>query len=127
MKLKKPLIIKNFGAEERKIEEINIKKEDFTAKVIIDAEQSFLMSSGVFPAEGMHNSRKFLTFVLAELLEVRYENLLELDGEDCGNVFRKTGAILSIKTNTAIDYWLQMPLTALNPWIESVTEVLTNE
>lgn len=82
MKLKKPLIIKNFGAEERKIEEINIKKENFTAKVIIDAEQSFLMSSGVFPAEGMHNSRKFLTFVLAELLEVRYENLLELDGED---------------------------------------------
>ncbi|WP_293957935.1 hypothetical protein [uncultured Fusobacterium sp.] len=82
MKLKKPLLIKNFGAEERKIEEINIKKEDFTAKVIIDAEQNFLMSNGIFPTEGMHNSRKFLTFVLAELLEVRYDNLLELDGED---------------------------------------------
>lgn len=82
MKLKKPLSINNFGAEERKIDEINIDKKDFTAKVIIEAEQNFLMGGGIFPAEGMHNSRKFLTYVLAELLDTRYENLLELDGED---------------------------------------------
>lgn len=43
MKLKKP-IITGFGEKEKIIEEVNIKEEDFTAKILLEDEREFLVT-----------------------------------------------------------------------------------
>lgn len=43
MKLKKP-IITGFGENEKVIEEVNIKEEDFTAKILLEDEREFLVT-----------------------------------------------------------------------------------
>lgn len=82
MKLSKPLVIKRFGGEEKTITEVEIKKEKITAGVIIKAEQSLLGNGGFFPTGEIESSKSFQGYVLAEILDIRYEELLEMEGED---------------------------------------------
>lgn len=80
--LKKPLLIKNKEIEMIEINEIEITEDDFTAGVILDAEQNFLNEGGTYPIGQMEASRKYLAYVLAGILKVRVENLNSLDGKD---------------------------------------------
>ena len=47
MKLSKPIIIKNFDGSEKRIEEVNITKENFTARAVLEAEREFLLNEGL--------------------------------------------------------------------------------
>lgn len=82
MKLLKPLAIERFGKEKETIIEIEIKKEKFTAGVILKAEHNFLINGGTYPVGEMEGSRAFLTYVLAEMEDLRYEELEKLAGID---------------------------------------------
>lgn len=82
MKLSKPLVIKRFGGEKRTIEEIVIKKEQITAGIIIKAEQALLANGGFFPSGDMESSKSFQAYILAELLDMRYDEVLEMEGQD---------------------------------------------
>lgn len=82
MILKQPLVIDRFGGEKITITEIELKKEQITAGVIIKAEQSLLANGGFFPTGEMESSKSFQAYILAELLEIRYEELFQMNGED---------------------------------------------
>lgn len=81
IKLKKPLKIRKNG-EVTEATEIEIKAEDFTGTAIIAGERAFLYSQGIFPTNGMEESRDFLAYVACQILSCRYEDFLELGGED---------------------------------------------
>lgn len=67
MKLKQP-IITGFGDTQKTISEVNIKKEDFTAKILLDAEREFLLTGGIFPQGNMEGSRAYLGLIAAKII-----------------------------------------------------------
>lgn len=67
MKLKKP-IITGFGENEKIIEEVNIKEEDFTAKILLEAEREFLVTGGVFERGNMEYSRAYQGFIASKII-----------------------------------------------------------
>ena len=67
MKLAKP-IITGFGENQQTISEINIKKEDFTAKILLEAEREFLLTGGIFPKGEMEDSRAYLGVVASKII-----------------------------------------------------------
>jgi len=62
---------------EVEIDEINISKEDFTPKSILDAEREFLLTGGIFPQGDMENSRGYLGYVAAKMINCSYDDLVE--------------------------------------------------
>lgn len=81
MKLSKPLII-GIGDSQTTISEINIKKEDFTAGVIIESEKEFLLSGGIFAKGEMESTRAYLGYVAAKIIKCKPEDLEKLPGTD---------------------------------------------
>lgn len=67
MKLEKP-IITGFGDNQQTISEINIKKEDFTAKILLEAEREFLLIGGIFPKGEMEGSRAYLGLIASKII-----------------------------------------------------------
>ena len=67
MKLEKP-IITGFGDNQQTISEINIKKEDFTAKILLEAEREFLLTGGIFPKGEMEDSRAYLGVIASKII-----------------------------------------------------------
>lgn len=67
MKLKKP-IITGFGENEKTISEINIKEEDFTAKILLEAEREFLLTGGVFTKGDMESSRAYQGLIASKII-----------------------------------------------------------
>lgn len=82
MKLSKPLVIQRFGGEEKTITEIELKKEQLTAEIIIKAEQRFLNKGMAYPTTGLEETRGYQACVLCELLELRDEEINQMSGED---------------------------------------------
>nr|DAW75394.1 MAG TPA: hypothetical protein [Caudoviricetes sp.] len=62
---------------EVEIDEINISKEDFTPKSILDAEREFLLTGGIFPQGDMENSRGYLGYVASKMINCSYDDLVE--------------------------------------------------
>ena len=62
---------------EVEIDEINISKEDFTPKSILDAEREFLLTGGIFSQGDMENSRGYLGYVAAKMINCSYDDLVE--------------------------------------------------
>ena len=62
---------------EVEIDEINISKEDFTPKSILDAEREFLLIGGIFPQGDMENSRGYLGYVASKMINCSYDDLVE--------------------------------------------------
>lgn len=89
----------------KEIKEINLSKEKFTAKVLLEAEQSFLRNGGVYPIDGMQNSRKFLTYVVSEMTEIRYDDLLNLNGED---LIRLTDEVKGFFGNSGLEKLMEI-------------------
>ncbi|MGL6169173.1 MAG: hypothetical protein ACRC0Y_12895 [Fusobacteriaceae bacterium] len=82
MELKDPFLMK-IGEDEKKITELSLTKEKFTASVIIKSEKEFLITGGVFPSGSMEDSRAYLLCVAAKMLGFRTEDLEDkLSGED---------------------------------------------
>lgn len=81
MKLTKPLKI-GIGDSQQTISEIDIKKEDFTARVIIESEKEFLLSGGIFAKGEMESTRGYLGYVAAKIIGCKPEELMELSGSD---------------------------------------------
>ena len=76
MKIKNKIkCIKN--GVEVEIDEINISKENFTPKSILDSEREFLLTGGIFPQGDMENSRGYLGFVAAKMINCSYDDLVE--------------------------------------------------
>ena len=76
MKIKNKIkCIKN--GVEVEIDEINISKEDFTPKSILDAEREFLLTGGIFPQGDMENSRGYLGYVASKMINCSYDDLVE--------------------------------------------------
>ncbi|MBR8701161.1 hypothetical protein IX317_001841 [Fusobacterium sp. DD29] len=75
--LKKHLVI-----GENDIKEIELKDDDFTAGVILDAEQKFLRDGGVYPVDEIQSSRKYLAYVLSEMTNIQYEEIIKLSMSD---------------------------------------------
>ena len=67
MKLKKP-IITGFGDNQKTISEVNIKEEDFTAKVLLEAEREFLLTGGVFSKGDMEDSRAYQGLIASKII-----------------------------------------------------------
>ena len=82
MKLSKPLTVERFGGEKRTIEEVILTKEQITAGVIIKAEHALLANGGFFPSGDMESSKSFQAYVLADLLDLRYDEVLKMEGQD---------------------------------------------
>lgn len=76
MKIKNKLRCLKNGVEVE-IDEINISKEDFKPKAILDAEREFLMTGGVFPQGDMENSRAYLGYVASKMINCSYDDLVE--------------------------------------------------
>jgi len=76
MKIKNKIkCIKN--GVEVEIDEINISKENFTPKSILDSEREFLLTGGIFPQGDMENSRGYLGYVAAKMINCSYDDLVE--------------------------------------------------
>ena len=70
MKIKNKIkCIKN--GVEVEIDEINISKENFTPKSILDSEREFLLTGGIFPQGG------YLGYVAAKMINCSYDDLVE--------------------------------------------------
>lgn len=84
MKLSKPIIIKNIDGSEKKIHEVNITKENFTARAILEAEREFLLNEGLgLPANISFESLKsYQGYIAARIIGCRYNELLGLPGDD---------------------------------------------
>lgn len=82
MKLSKPLVIERFGGEKRTIEEVILNREQFTADIIIRAEQNFLRQGFEYPVGALESMRGYQACVLCELLDLRTEELNKMAGED---------------------------------------------
>lgn len=67
MKLSKP-IVTGFGENQKTISEINIKQEDFTAKVLLESEREFLLTGGIFPKGEMEDSRAYLGVIASKII-----------------------------------------------------------
>lgn len=67
MKLSKP-IVTGFGESQKTISEINIKQEDFTAKVLLESEREFLLTGGIFPKGEMEDSRAYLGVIASKII-----------------------------------------------------------
>lgn len=67
MKLEKP-IITGFGDNQQTISVISIKKEDFTAKILLEAEREFLLTGGIFPKGEMEGSRAYLGLIASKII-----------------------------------------------------------
>lgn len=67
MKLSKP-IVTGFGESQKTISEINIKQEDFTAKVLLESEREFLLTGGIFPKGEMEGSRAYLGVIASKII-----------------------------------------------------------
>ena len=67
MKLKKP-IITGFGDSQKTISEINIKEEDFTARILLEAEREFLLTSGAFERGNMEYSRAYQGLIASKII-----------------------------------------------------------
>lgn len=81
IKLSKPLIIGS-GENKKELLEIEIKKEDFTAKTLIEAEREFLLTGGVFSKGDMEGSRSYLGYVASKIIGCRFEEIENLAGMD---------------------------------------------
>ncbi|MDU1911058.1 hypothetical protein [Fusobacterium sp.] len=81
LKLSKPIKIRKNG-KEKDTTEIEIKPEDFTAKILLEAEREFLLTGGVFPKGEMENSRAYQGYIAAKILECRIDDLEELPATD---------------------------------------------
>ena len=81
MKLSKPIVI-GIGDSQKTISEINIKKEDFTARVIVEAEKKFLLSGGGFAKGEMESTRAYLGYVAAKIIDCKPEDLMKLTGTE---------------------------------------------
>lgn len=84
MKLSKPIIIKNIDGSEKRIEEVNITKENFTARAVLEAEREFLLNEGLglptnIPFESL---KSYQGYIAARIIGCRYNELLELPGDD---------------------------------------------
>lgn len=84
MKLSKPIIIKNIDGSEKRIEEVKITKENFTARAILEAEREFLLNEGLgLPTNVSFESLKsYQGYIAARIIGCRYNELLELPGDD---------------------------------------------
>ena len=67
MKLSKP-IVTGFGENQKTISEVNIKQEDFTAKVLLESEREFLLTGGIFPKGEMEGSRAYLGVIASKII-----------------------------------------------------------
>lgn len=77
MKLEKS-IITGFGEHQKTISEINIKKEDFTAKILLEAEREFLLMGGIFPSGDMESSRAYLGVIASKIIGCTPDELTRL-------------------------------------------------
>lgn len=84
MKLSKPIIIKNFDGSEKRIEKVNITKENFTARAVLEAEREFLLNEGLgLPGNvSFENLKSYQGYIAARIIGCRYSELLELPGDD---------------------------------------------
>lgn len=84
MKLSKPIIIKNIDGSEKRIEEVNITKENFTARAVLEAEREFLLNEGFgLPTNvPFENLRAYQGYIAAKIIGCRYNELIGLPGDD---------------------------------------------
>lgn len=87
MKLSKPIIIIE-NNQEKKIEEINITKENFTAKVLLEAEREFLLNEtlGMPTNIPFENLKSYQGYIAARIIGCRYSELLSLPIDDFINI-----------------------------------------
>lgn len=76
MKLQKKIKCIKDG-KEFETDEIEIKKEDFTPKILLEAEREFLMTGGVFPQGDIESSRAFLAIVAFKMIGCSYDTMIE--------------------------------------------------
>ena len=81
MKLKNKITFIKNGVEVE-IDEINISKENFTPKSILDSEREFLLTGGIFPQGDMENSRGYLGYVAAKMINCSYDLVEKLTGRE---------------------------------------------
>lgn len=81
LKLSKSIKIRKNG-EEKDTTEIEIKSEDFTAKILLEAEREFLINGGVFAKGEMESSRAYQGYIAAKILECRIDDLEALPATD---------------------------------------------
>lgn len=84
MKLSQPIIIKNIDGTEKKIEEVNITKENFTARALLEGEREFLLNEtlGMPTNVPFENLKSYQGYIAARIIGCRYNELLSLPISD---------------------------------------------